>query len=388
MAVLQQTISQDVSQRHDTKIALCWINLGPYHVARAQALSRLCDLSVIELARFQRQYGWDVNRNEIEFEIVTLARGAWEDQGALATSWHCWKQLSRLRPDILLVPGYANPAALTMAVWGCLHRVPRILMSESTAADRVRKTWKEKAKGLLIRTLYSAASFGGKPQLRYLRQLGFSEKKSAPYYNVVDNEFFTSATRQVRGCQSAVDFCLPQEYFLYVGRLAPEKNLSRLLHAFAKYRQSGGAHYLILAGDGPLRLELSAIAHKLAIEKAVRFAGGLDTAGLIPFYAFAKAFVLPSLSEPWGLVVNEAMASSLPVLVSTKCGCAEDLVIEGKNGFLFDPDSEEQIANCLSRISSAPAQDNVAMRSASLERIKEYSPSNWASAVMNLIGTL
>ncbi len=286
--------------------------LGALSRPRARALSELCQLTVVELASIHRQYGWTINRAEAPFEIHTLAQGAWEDQSPLTIARLCWKELNRLQPEFLVIPGYANAPALTMALWGCLHRAPRILMSESTAADRPRVRWKEKVKGLLITTLYSGASFGGQPQLRYLEQLGFSRNKSVPFYNVVDNDFFTNGADQVRSQQAPADFSLPQNYFLYVGRLAPEKNLTRLLRAFAAYRATGGNHHLVLAGDGPLKQELSTLTEQLQISAVVHFAGRQDAAGLIPYYAFANSFILPSLSEPWGLVVNEALACGLP----------------------------------------------------------------------------
>lgn len=374
-------------QRQATKVVLSWINLGPYHVARARALSELCQLTVVELASVHRQYGWTINRAEAPFGIHTLAQGAWEDQSSLTIARLCWKELNRLQPEALVIPGYANAPALAMALWGCLHRTPRILMSESTAADRPRVRWKEKAKGLLITTLYSAASYGGKPQLRYLEQLGFSRKKSAPFYNVVDNDFFTKGADQVRRQHVAADFSLPHDYFLYVGRLAPEKNLDRLLKAFATYRATGGNHNLVLAGDGPLRQELSTLAEQLEISAAVHFAGRQDAAGLIPYYAFASSFILPSLSEPWGLVVNEALACGLPVMLSTKCGCAEDLVDLNSNGFLFDPASEPEIAGCLTRMASLSEPEKASMRAVSFAKIRQYSPESWASALLTLIGT-
>ena len=389
MAATQSTSSLVTPlKRQATKVVLSWINLGPYHVARARALSKLCELTVVEFASIHRQYGWTINRAEIPFEIRTLLQGAWEDQSPLTTTRLCWKELNRLQPDVLIIPGYAHPPALAMALRGCLHRAPRILMSESTAADRPRFRWKEKVKGLLITTLYSAASFGGQPQLRYLEQLGFDRKKSAPFYNVVDNDFFTNGADQVRRQHVPADFSLPQNYFLYVGRLAPEKNLTRLLKAFATYRSTGGNCDLVLAGDGPLRQELSNLAEQLQISAAVRFAGRQDAAGLIPYYAFASSFILPSLSEPWGLVVNEALACGLPVMLSTKCGCAEDLVDIDKNGFLFDPTSEPEIADCLTRMAALSETERASMCAVSSAKILQYSPESWASALLGLIGTL
>jgi glycosyltransferase involved in cell wall biosynthesis len=388
MATPQQAIESKISISQDTKIALCWISLGPYHLARAQALSALCNLMVIEFARSHKQYGWKIDREKAPFPIVTLSEKAWEESNYLITSWRCWRELSRLQPEVVIVPGYASAPALAMALWGFCHRVPRILMSESTAADRPRHRWKESLKRRLVMTLYSAASFGGRSQLRYLEQLGFQQKKTAPFYNVVDNQFFSSGVERTRRSKSSADFSLPEGYFLYVGRLAPEKNLETLLRAFASYHLAGGQDHLVIAGDGPLKSDLFALASELKIVSEVHFVGHKHSDDLIPIYAFAKSLILPSLSEPWGLVVNEAMASGLPVVISTKCGCAEDLVTEGENGYLFDPLKEEQITDCMLRMSRLNEQEKRVMRVASKEKIDSYSPASWANALMQLANTL
>jgi glycosyltransferase involved in cell wall biosynthesis len=70
------------------------------------------------------------------------------------------------------------------------------------------------------------------------------------------------------------------------------------------------------------------------------------------YYGLASAFVHASTTEPWGLVVNEAMASGLPVLVSNRCGCAPDLVRDGVNGFTFDPGNVEQLAHLMLKVST------------------------------------
>src|SRR5206468_3929765 len=116
-----------------------------------------------------------------------------------------------------------------------------------------------------------------------------------------------------------------------------EKNLSRLIRAYHLYREQDTVEPwdLVLVGGGPEEISLRRQVNESAL-KGVWFAGTRQIDDLPIYYALAKCFVLPSVSEPWGLVVNEAMASGLPVLVSDRCGSAE-LVQNGNNGFVFDP---------------------------------------------------
>jgi glycosyltransferase involved in cell wall biosynthesis len=98
------------------------------------------------------------------------------------------------------------------------------------------------------------------------------------------------------------------------------------------------------------------------------------------FYGLAEAFVLPSESEEWGLVVNEAMACGVPVVVSSKCGCAPDLVRPGVNGFQFNYDNPEELAMRMIEIGSQPDLARKMGRS-SLEMISKW---DWTLFLRNV----
>ena len=107
-----------------------------------------------------------------------------------------------------------------------------------------------------------------------------------------------------------------------------------------------------------------------------RFTGLQNARNTADYYALAGCFVLPSAREPWGLVVNEAMASGLPVLVSVRCGCAEDLV--RANGLMFDPHAPDGLRRCLTIVGALAAGDLEAMGERSRRIIAHYSPGVWA----------
>jgi glycosyltransferase involved in cell wall biosynthesis len=109
---------------------------------------------------------------------------------------------------------------------------------------------------------------------------------------------------------------------------------------------------LVLLGDGALRSSLESQIVSLALHDHVQMPGFIQYPELPAYYARAGAFIHASTSEQWGLVVNEAMASGLPVLVSHRCGCAPDLVQAGVNGFTFDPYNVEELANAILKISA------------------------------------
>lgn len=140
-----------------------------------------------------------------------------------------------------------------------------------------------------------------------------------------------------------------KKYFLSVGRLLERKNFITLLKAYKQYKIqcNDSAWNLIIVGDGPKRESLVEYIRLNKLERSVILLPFLQQKDLIPFYQNASALVLTSIQETWGLVINEAMASGLPIIVSDKCGAASTLVEKGRNGYTFSPLSESDLADCL-----------------------------------------
>ncbi|MEL6166319.1 MAG: glycosyltransferase family 4 protein, partial [Cyanobacteria bacterium J06628_3] len=115
-----------------------------------------------------------------------------------------------------------------------------------------------------------------------------------------------------------------------------------------------------------------------------RLPGFLQQDDLLPYFAHAKCFIHASIQEQWGLVVNEAMAAGLPVLVSKRCGCYEDLIIENVNGFGFDPENSQQLSQLMLKISSGEVKLEK-MSQASLEHIQKFSPDYFAEGLIQAV---
>ena len=349
---------------------------------RIRALTKYFDVSAIQLAGFERLYGWVAEVKDLDAAIHTLCSGAWEDQTQMSVSFRLWHKLNELRPQTLLVPGYATGPALCAALWGRLHGSHTLLMSESNTDDHRRSWWVELAKRCLVKALFDGAVVGGKRAQEYMAFLGLRGGAVATGYDAVDNDFFSDRVEQARKLGRPA--ALADPYFLYAGRMAPEKNLETLIEAFAEYRKAGGRWSLVLVGDGPLRVKLREAAARLGCIEKVQFEGHKSAAELALYYAHAGCFVLPSTREPWGLVVNEAMAAGLPVIVSSRCGSADDLVEDGANGFLVNPFDTAAMTGLLTRVSALPTSALAAMGKRSREIVSGYSPEKFASEVWRI----
>ena len=339
--------------------------LGPYHAARLDRAAEHGGVTVIELAPGSATYNWDAVESAGRRYRCVAASG---DPAALGAA------LTAAGPDVVFLNGWADRGALAALRW-CLRRgVPAVLMSDSQQHDEKRVWWKEWIKRRVVAGC-DAAFVAGQRHAEYLRVLGFGDRPVSLGYDVVDNGHFergAAAARREPGLRARLG--LPERYFLCVSRFIAKKNLPTLLRAFAAYRrQTGAAGWdLVLLGDGKERAGLESQIARDGLTGAVHLRGFLQYDALPAYYALAGALVLASTTDQWGLAVNEAMASGLPVLVSRACGCVPELVREGCNGFSFDPGDESALAALLGRLSSEDC-DRTAMGAASREIIAHWS---------------
>jgi glycosyltransferase involved in cell wall biosynthesis len=207
-------------------------------------------------------------------------------------------------------------------------------------------------------------------------QLGMEQSRIKIGYDVVDNDYFVRETTTLRLNSTSSHFANP--YFLTSNRFIPKKNLFRLLKAYFEYRKIVPKPWdLVLLGDGPLKEEIKNMIYDLGLSNYVHLPGFCQYNELPTYYAFAQAFVHSSTSEQWGLVINEAMASGLPILVSNRCGCAEDLVHTDKNGIKFDPYDIEAITAALVNITTVANEKREEMGVNSLEIIENFKPKHF-----------
>jgi glycosyltransferase involved in cell wall biosynthesis len=366
-------------------VAVLFHRLGPYHHARLKALASQCALAVIEFSKIDNTYAWDIVRNETDYPVTSLFTDADIDTKRIDEISHQTKAaLSKLAPQVVAIPGWSSPAALAALDWCCQTRTPAILMSASTAHDERRIWWKEWMKSRVVR-LFSTAVVGGTPHVDYVAALGLSRDRVFKGYDVVDNDYFSIQSDKMRAAPSTLrpQHSLPENYFLASNRFIEKKNLPRLLEAYAAYvvQVGAGAWSLVMLGDGPLRRALTAQVDRLWLTDKVLFPGFKQYEDLPTYYGLSNAYIQASTTEQWGLVVNEAMASGLPVLVSDRCGCAPDLVKDGINGFTFDPHNVKDMTACMLQIAGNNC-DLAAMGQASRDIIHHWSPDTFAENML------
>jgi glycosyltransferase involved in cell wall biosynthesis len=328
------------------RMAIFLKHAGPYHWARLDALSKQSALRIGIFGKDDKDINYEAKQSHKKLDIKTL------DQKQLKQ----WMESSP-KVDTVLIPGWSESLAIEALNWCLKNKIPAVLMADSTALDHPRKPWIEAVKSKIV-NLFSSALVAGKAAADYLRELGFT----APIYDgydVVDNKHFAKNARLARKNKASTRkrLSLPKCYFLCVAGLTPGKDIGTALKALSFAFQKGLSQEfnLVVVGDGPFRKSLEEQAMLLGVEKNSLFLGRASYDHLPAIYALSASLILPSLSETWGLVVNESLASGTPVLVSTACGCVPDLVIEGQTGMSFIPGDAETLSTLMLKIAQKPA---------------------------------
>lgn len=364
------------------RLCIHWPRFGPLHDARCRAAHEVCsargaEVVALEIASDDDVYDWNpVGQGSYAKETLFPGRNydriaPSEMRAAVADA------LDRLDPDGVLIHSYSTPDARACLRWCRRRRRVAIVMAESRAEDADRTGWREAFKRTLV-TQFDSALTSGTQSRAYAEALGLPPETIHRGYSVVDNEHFAARAAAARAEPEAWQH-LPglddaQPFFFASARMIPRKDLPTLVAAYAQYRAAAAAAgrepwRLVLLGDGPGRPGLEAQAARLGIE-GFTFGGWQQIEALPAYYALASAFVHTSTVDPWGLVVNEAMAAGLPVVVSTGAGCAVDLVHPGRNGYTFAPRDPDTLAAHL--LSVADTETAARMGAASVEIIQDW----------------
>jgi glycosyltransferase involved in cell wall biosynthesis len=353
--------------------------IAPYRIPVFNAIAAHAgvDLHIIFLAETDptmRQ--WKIPKEEIAFSYEVLPHWRKRVVGYNVLFNRGMAQaLDRARPDVIVCGGYNYLASWQVLRWGRGHKVPVLLWSESNQQDRRRAL--PHVEFLKRRFLGACSAFivAGQSAAAYLRGFGVPEQQIFRAPNAVDNDFFSRESTRARAQASELrrDLGLPDRYFLYAGRLVPGKGVFDLLDAYAALESALRNQIgLVFAGDGFAEHDLRLRAARIQPGN-IQFRGFAQREQLAVYYALAEALVFPTHTDPWGLVVNEAMACGAPVVTTDAAGCAPDLVLDGWNGAIIPVHAPDRLSPVLARFAQEPGAV-AEMGKHSAERIRLYSP--------------
>lgn len=321
---------------------------APFRLPALNQLARLkgTQFQVWFIAASEPKRWWRIPVEEMNFDWKFLTKDS--DATSLLTATKASATviafLARSRPKAVICGGYNSLPAWVTFAWCKLFRRRFVLWSESTARDQRQPG---KLRDWLKRFFVSrvdAFAAQGKASAAYAKQLGLGEDRIfvAPFGG--DNEVFAREAGEVDAAQEKKLLGFPPRLILFSGRLSREKGAFVLLEAFRQIASELLDTGLLFVGHGPEREAMEHFCQTRGVEH-VYFVGPQQHDRMPYYYALADVFVLPSFSDPWGFVVNEAFACGLPAVVSRAAGVCDDLIVEGETGFAVDPGNVKELAD-------------------------------------------
>jgi glycosyltransferase involved in cell wall biosynthesis len=331
----------------DRTVAFVWENFGPMHVDRCEAVARRGFKVIgIEFASQSNTYDW--LPRQAKFEKITLFHDLVStDVGELTLFRSLISACYRSRATHIFFCHYSQPAvflsALAMRAWGRFVYT----MNDSKFDDRPRDLAREILKKQLLLPYHGSLAAGARSQ-DYVRFLGMRSERITLGYDTIS---VTRMREAVDAKTLATSF--EDRHFTIVARLVAKKNHRLALDAYKLYvsQHDANPRKLVICGSGPLEAELRGQVKALSLESLVTFRGSVPSEEVSRILASTLALILPSTEEQFGQVIPEALAMGAPVLVSEACGARDQLVRNGINGFVFEPDNCEGLAWFMSKLS-------------------------------------
>lgn len=370
----------------DTRVVFLTNFIPPYWKAIFDALSpRYPNMRILLSTRMERNRQWDIDWDGLDVTVqktITFRRRwrhpkGFTDAIDIHLPMDTIRQLRLFRPDVIVSAemGFRTMLAL---VYRKMRPRSRLIVwadiAESTEHGRgwlrgvLRRRFIENADGIVVL---------GESGARYIRSLGAEDRKlfRIPYTTAVHR--FASVPLARPGIQARRLF--------YVGRLIEQKGILPFLRVLSKWACAHPNSHVefVLAGVGPLRSAIE--GEPVAANLQLTFLGNIGYADLPHVYAEAGIFVLPTLADTWAVAVNEALASGLPVLGSVYSQAVEELIEDGRNGWLFRPDQGHEMYQAIDRAMSISAAALNDMRQHARETALGLTPEYVAGLVDKLV---
>jgi len=295
------------------------------------------------------------------------------------------RSLDAFRPDAVILSGYTHPTMWRAARWCIRNKVPYGISCETSARSSATSGWRWFVKRAVAGWMVRRMAFGlpvGREAGDYLASFGPSKAPMHYFPNTPDtSQIIAEADRLAdSGGEGALraQLGLPEKapILLFVGRLIDAK---RPMDALAAFRQTRSAHdgVFVIVGDGD---QMAAMRETAAGDPRILFTGWLkDSATIAGLMSIASAMILPSSHEPWGAVVNEAMAAGTPVISSDYVGAATELIRDGENGYLVAVGDIVRYAEIIGRLLADPALAHrlgAAARETAIAQGEEFAAKN------------
>ncbi|MCC6146841.1 MAG: glycosyltransferase family 4 protein [Anaerolineaceae bacterium] len=300
--------------------------------------------------------------------------------------------LARRKFDALLVHSYATPLSLAGYLGSIFFQTPLLLHTESEMLHP-RKVLLQRTKSLILKTLFSrtAALLSiGKQNYSFYKSFNIPDARifHTPY--CVDNDYFLEQAGYWKAgkVETLAELSLPaqQPTIIFSGKLISRKRPLDLLNAFQSLTQDGWPANLVFIGEGTLRREIERHIQENQLQN-VRLVGFKNQSEISKYYAIGDIFVLPSGFDTWGLVINEGMLFSMPVITTEMVGAGYDLVEEGGTGYTYPAGDVNSLKQHLITL-LADTKLRETMGHAARQKVRDYNYTQCVEGILDALRSI
>jgi glycosyltransferase involved in cell wall biosynthesis len=363
------------------RVALLTNFLPPYRIRMLEMLSvGLRKLRIFVSVRMEGNRDWapawgilevTVQRN-LSFAKTFGGEGSFHEETTVHVPWDTIPLLVGFDPDVVVAAEFGM-RTVQAAMYCWLYGKPLIVWATlSEVTERHRGRMRHALRRVLVR-FASQVLVNGSSGARYIAGLGFPRESIHLVPQATENASFVGPAERIPG---------PETRLLYTGQLIERKGLDRMHAALLRWCAAHPERLVrwTIVGAGPLRETIA--GWELPANYEVELLGALPFAELAAQYHAADVYVLPTLADEWGVVVNEAMIAGLPVLGSLASQAVLDMVVDGISGWTFDPDRPDELDAALARaLAATPAELN-AMRRAAIATAAPLDQRNMAGRIL------
>ena len=331
----------------ELKVALIHNVISPYRHPLFEKLSEKVDLKVYYCSDWLHPCKWDLWPRKYCYQFKVLSRMSIKTPiGEFSLNPSIMKELLKNRPHVLIITSYTDPTTWLAFVMGRLLSIPIIHWTEGTKEPNSFLGLLTKPLRIFFVKKPDAIVVPGRMSKDYYISLGVEAERVFIAPNAIDNELFVNISDKCTigkdQLKEKLDFC-GKILILYVGQLIERKGLKYLLQAYSKIEKERDDVALLVLGRGPQESDLRNIADLLGIRRFKIMRPGLRLEELIALYSAADIFILPTLEDVWGFVINEAMVCRLPIIATQAAQAAQEMIRSGENGYLIKAACSEEL---------------------------------------------
>lgn len=347
-----------MSENVKIKVALIHNIVSPYRIPVFEGLANhaLIDLTVFYCAKTHNNREWKIiHSDKYRYKFLSGIKIEFFEI-VYHINFDIIPIILKKKFDVVIIGGSSDFTTQIAFLLTKLVKTPIVLWSEGIDNPKGRI-------GKIVSPIFNyitkhsdAIIVPGSKSKEYYLSVGATKNNIFIAPNIVENDYFIKQSTNFKEEKERIRKEMKidgKKVIIFVGQLIKRKGVDNLIHAVNKLNKTIPDIILFIVGNGPLRSELQEIC-KISKNHNVYFTGWIDEKEKVKYYSIADIFVLPTLFDVWGLVINEAMCCGLPVITTTTAGCSYDMIFNGENGFIVKPDDVNELAEAIKKAFENP----------------------------------